>query len=72
MTEKKVSDTVTIINVLNIKFFIALPGIVNLVPIFWENNRIKEQVLFLLGVAYISLHLSIGFTRKEKRSCKRG
>ena len=66
---KKASDIVTIINVLGIKFCITLSNIVNLVSVFCESNRIREKVLFLLflvGVAFILLHLSIRFSRKEK------
>lgn len=52
-----------------VKFVIALPDIVNVVSMFCDSKEIKGKVLFLLflvGVAYILLHLSIGFSRKEK------
>lgn len=56
-----------------IKFIIALPDIVNLVPIFYDSNEIKRKVLFhffLVGVTCIMLQLSTGFSRKEKIDAK--
>ena len=65
---EKVSDIFAIINVLHIKFCITLPDTVNLVSIFWESNRIQKKVflLFLVGVVFILLCLSIRFRRNRK------
>lgn len=65
---EKVSGIFAIINVLHIKFCITLPDTVNLVSIFWESNRIQKKVflLFLVGVAFILLYLSIRFRRNRK------